>query len=265
MNLSRIPEPKKSLGQHWLADDDSLQAMASALTVQPRDQVLEIGPGLGTLTRVLIDLGAIVTAVEFDRELARDLPKRVKSDRLVVVEQNILSFDYTSLTPDYKVVANIPYYLTSNLIRILSETPNQPIGAALLVQKEVAERAAAGTGGHSLLSISAQYYWDISLGRIVKAELFTPPPKVDSQILILNRRAQPLYGTIDTMLFFQIVRAGFSGRRKTLLNSLSAGLRLDKSAVQALCESASIDSGLRAQALSLDNWYALYGHMQSTR
>jgi len=252
------PITKKSLGQHWLHDSDTLEAIAASAKITDQDTVLEIGPGLGTLTKLLVQQAQNVVAVEFDEALARDLPRRVAASNLEVVSQDILQLDFTQLPPDYKIVANIPYYLTSNLIRIISETTNPPSTAVLLIQKEVAERAAAEPGAMSLLSVTAQYYWEVSLGQVVPAELFTPPPKVDSQILILERRAEPLFEDLDAQQFFRLVKAGFSQKRKTLLNSLSGGLQLEKPKVKAICEAADIDSGRRAQTLSLDDWYALY-------
>jgi 16S rRNA (adenine1518-N6/adenine1519-N6)-dimethyltransferase len=153
------PIPKKSLGQHWLNDPASLKAMCDAAEITTEDTVLEIGPGLGTLTKLLVEQAREVVAVEFDEYLAKMLPQRIQSSSLTVKQQDILSFDYTSLPADYKVVANIPYYLTSNLIRVLSETSNQPSVAVLLIQKEVAERVAAQPGAMSLLSVTAQFYW----------------------------------------------------------------------------------------------------------
>lgn len=250
--------PNKSLGQHWLHDATVLADIAGSADIGPDDIVLEIGPGLGTLTEVLVKEAHEVIAVEFDHTLAVYLPTRVKAPNLRIVESDILKFDLTTLPKDYKVVANIPYYLTSNLIRVLSESSNPPQTAVLLIQKEVAERAAAEAGDMSMLSITAQYYWDITLGNIVPAELFTPPPKVDSQILILERRAEPLFGEIDTKAFFRLVKAGFSQRRKTLLNSLSAGLSLDKTVVKAMGEAVGIDMGRRAQSLTLKEWHKLY-------
>jgi 16S rRNA (adenine1518-N6/adenine1519-N6)-dimethyltransferase len=252
------PIPKKSLGQHWLNDPASLQAMCDAAEVTAEDTVLEIGPGLGTLTKLLIEQAREVVAVEFDEYLARELPRRINSSSLTVKQQDILSFDYTSLPADYKVVANIPYYLTSNLIRVLSETPNQPSVAVLLVQKEVAQRVDAQPGDMSLLSVTAQFYWRTGVGPIVRAELFTPPPKVDSQILIMERRPEPLFPDVDSAKFFRLVKAGFHERRKKLRSSLSGGLHMPKPDVDALLESAGIDPNLRAQALSLDDWYKLY-------
>jgi 16S rRNA (adenine1518-N6/adenine1519-N6)-dimethyltransferase len=252
------PHPKKSLGQYWLQDPDALGAMCDAAEVSAKDTVLEIGPGLGTLTQLLTARAKDVVAVEFDEALAQALPGTVEADNLSTVQHDILKFDLTTLPKNYKIVANIPYYLTSNLIRVISESINQPAVAALLVQKEVAERVAAGPGEMSLLSVSAQFYWDVSTGREVTAELFTPPPKVDSQILILKRRAEPLFAGVDIQAFFQIVKAGFSSRRKTLLNSLSGGLRITKDQAGELLAGAGIDAKLRPQSLSLPHWHALY-------
>lgn len=249
--------PKKSLGQHWLRDSAALQAMCDAAGLRPDDTVLEIGPGLGTLTELLVGRAENVVAVEFDEKLAAGLPRRVQADNLQVIHQDILSFDLTTLPPNYKLVANIPYYLTSNLIRVVSETPNPPAKAVILVQKEVAERVAAKPGGMSLLSVTAQFYWEVTTGREVPAELFEPPPKIDSRILIMERRSHPLFD-VDVRAFFRLVKAGFAQRRKTLLNSLAAGLHMDRVETQKLLEAADIDPTRRAQTLSLDEWHALY-------
>jgi 16S rRNA (adenine1518-N6/adenine1519-N6)-dimethyltransferase len=247
--------PKKSLGQHWLNDPAALQAMAGAAQIQPGDTVLEIGPGQGALTKLLVGRARQVIAVELDENLAAQTARNFPG--VEVVSQDILKFDLTGLPPGYKICANIPYYLTSNLIRVLSESANPPARAALLVQKEVAERAAAQPGRMSLLSVTAQFYWQASLGRIVPAALFTPPPKVDSQILILSKREEPPFDA-DPQDFFRLVKAGFSQRRKTLLNNLSAGLQLDKETVKKKCASAGIDPGRRAQTLSLAEWHSLF-------
>jgi 16S rRNA (adenine1518-N6/adenine1519-N6)-dimethyltransferase len=250
--------PKKSLGQHWLYDEATLDAIIDCAEVQPTDTVLEIGPGLGTLTKRLVKRAQHVTAVEFDRELADRLPNAINNDALDVVHDDILGFDLTKLPLNYKVVANIPYYLTSNLIRVLSESSNPFSTAAILIQKEVAERVTAQPGQMSILSVSAQFYCEVSLGPVVPAELFTPPPKVDSQVLILKYRTQPLFEDIDVKRFFRLVKAGFSQKRKTLVNSLSCGLALEKGEVRRMLEAADITENTRAQALSLDDWYALY-------
>jgi 16S rRNA (adenine1518-N6/adenine1519-N6)-dimethyltransferase len=252
------PVIKKSLGQHWLHDQASLQAMVEAADVSQDDTVLEIGPGLGTLTAQLVKRAGEVIAVEFDETLATALPSRVPATNLTVMHEDILTFDLTRLPADYKVAANIPYYLTSNLLRVLCESPNHFAQAALLVQKEVAERVCAPPGKMSLLSVSVQFYCDVSLGKLVPARLFTPPPKVDSQILKLVYRPRPLFPGVDSKQFFRIVKAGFSQRRKTLLNSLGSGLQLSREQTTAMLHTAGIAPTNRAQNLSLDDWHRLY-------
>ncbi|MCA9327246.1 ribosomal RNA small subunit methyltransferase A [Candidatus Saccharibacteria bacterium] len=251
-------KPKKALGQHWLYDDATLDSICDSADVGEGDHVLEVGPGLGTLTTMLLDRGAYVTAVEFDETLAAKLAKSHQHERLTVVHQDILQFDFTTLPTGYKVVANIPYYLTSNLIRVLCESSNPFSYAALLIQKEVAERVVAEPGQMSLLSVSAQYYCDVSLGAFVPKELFTPPPKVDSQVLELHFRENPLFTDVDTKQFFRLVKAGFSQKRKTLHNSLSSGLHLAKPDALVLLEQADISPSARPQSLSLAQWHALY-------
>lgn len=257
MYMSEL-KPKKSLGQHWLHDIDALQSIVAAADVRAGDIVLEIGPGLGTLTSELCKVATKVLAVEYDDLLATELPYRVPADNLEVQQGDILDFDFTQVPRGYKVVANIPYYLTSNLIRRMCESPNPFSKAALLVQKEVAERVCAGPGQTSLLSISTQFYCHVGLGPLVPAELFTPPPKVDSQVLMLEYRLTPLFKGIDEKKFFRLVKAGFSERRKMLRSSLSGGLGLSKPEADELLAKAGIDGNLRAQALSMEQWHKLY-------
>ncbi len=255
------PQTKKQLGQHWLHDESALHAMCDSAEVSEKDLVIEVGPGLGTLTEKLLETGAEVWALEYDQSLIPGLEKKFLSygsDRLTIQNADILQYDFSVPEPGYKVVANIPYYLTSNLLRRMCESPNHFSMAALLIQKEVAERVCAGSGDMSLLSVSVQFYCHVSRGLIVPAELFTPPPKVDSQILILKHRGQPLFPDVDTKLFFRLVKAGFSERRKKLRSSLSGGLGISKPDAEALLDKAGIDSNLRAQALSLNDWYNLY-------
>lgn len=232
--------------------------MCDAAELAETDTVLEIGPGLGSLTQLLVEGSKQVIAVEFDNNLAETLPATVTADNLKVINSDILTFDFSSLPHNYKIIANIPYYLTSNLIRVISETSNPPTSATILVQKEVAQRVAAKPGDMSILSVTAQYYWEVSLGQIVEAELFTPPPKVDSQILILKRKRNPVVKGTDTTGIFRLVKAGFSQKRKTLLNSLSAGLNQNKYEIAELCKKANINPRRRAQTLSLQEWHDLY-------
>lgn len=256
-----VPATKKSLGQHWLHDQASLEAMCAAADVSPDDLVLEVGPGLGTLTEVLLASGAEVWALEYDESLIPGLQKKFAaydSTKFHVEHTDILQYNFNNPSPGYKVVANIPYYLTSNLLRRMCEAENHFSLAALLVQKEVARRVCAEPGDMSLLSVSVQFYCDASLGLEVPAELFTPPPKVDSQILKLTYRNEPLFPNMDTGRFFHLVRAGFSERRKKLRSSLSGGLSIAKPEAEALLRAAGIDPNLRAQALSLNDWHKLY-------
>lgn len=250
--------PNKKLGQHWLKDAATLEAICEAANLTHDDTVLEIGPGLGDLTRQLIKRAKSVVAVEMDGDLAADLAIQIVADNLLIIRGDILEFDLSQLPAAYKVVANIPYYLTSNLLRNLSESANPPLEMTLLVQKEVAERICAGPGQMSLLAVSVQLYYRPKLGPVVAAELFTPPPKVDSQVVILQKRSKPLFSDVETKLFFRIVKTGFAGRRKKLRGSLSAGLRISKEQADGLLKAADIDGNHRAQELSLQNWHKLY-------
>jgi 16S rRNA (adenine1518-N6/adenine1519-N6)-dimethyltransferase len=255
---------KKELGQHWLHDASTLESICNIAEVGDQDFVLEIGPGLGTLTEHLLAYGATVTAVEFDEDLSVKLQQNageIFSDeaaaKLTIVNEDILKFDLTKLPAGYKVVANIPYYLTSNLVRVLSESANPPSSVTMLIQKEVAERIAAGPGGMSLLSVTAQMYFEPSLGPVVPAEYFSPPPKIDSQVIHLRRRNQPLFKDMDPRAVFRLVKAGFSNRRKTLLNSLAAGMHLSKDDTKALLERAGVNAQARPQELDLEDWLRL--------
>ncbi len=249
--------PQKSLGQHWLHDQASLRAMCEAAQVGPDDTVLEIGPGLGTLTSELIKRAKRVIAVEFDRELARELPQRVPASNLEVIAGDILHFDIMQLPAGYKVVANVPYYITSKIVRLLLESANPPIALALLVQKEVAERMAASPGDMSILAVAVQFYAEPTLGAMVPAVLFTPPPRVDSQIIALKHRRKPLFADIAPREYFRVVRAGFGEKRKMLRNSLSGGLYLGKADVERLLAEAHLAPTARAEELSLENWHDL--------
>jgi 16S rRNA (adenine1518-N6/adenine1519-N6)-dimethyltransferase len=245
----------KSLGQHWLNDLFSLESIIDSVHVSESDTVLEIGPGHGSLTRLLVKRAKKVISVELDRELASNLTKEINAINLEVIESDILKFDFNLLPKDFKVVANIPYYLTSKLFRVLSESSNPFSEAAILIQKEVAERIVAGPGSMSLLSVSVQYFSEARLGIVVPAYLFDPAPKVDSQVVILRRRKNNLFPDLNEKIFFKVVKAGFGQRRKTLSNSLSTGLNLSKDQIENLLQSININPKIRAQELSLKTWH----------
>ena len=261
--MSRDIQAKKSLGQHWLNDAGVLRAMCEAARVAQGDTVLEVGPGQGSLTAMLLEGGAKVVAVELDESLAARLLQRFYGRPFTLNMLSILDFDLSKLPKDYKVVANIPYYLTAHLLRMLCETLHKPNVAVLLVQKEVAERVTARPGDMAALSVLAQFYYEALLGQVVPAKLFSPPPKVDSQILILHKRQEPLFADVDYKQFFHIVKAGFSERRKKLRSSLSGGLGVSKPSAEAMLQKAGIDPNRRAQELSLDEWHELYKQFSS--
>lgn len=249
-----MPTPKKSLGQHWLFDSKSLGSICDSADVSPDDTILEIGPGLGPLTIELTQRAKQVIAVELDEQLARELPARVPAANLKVENTDILQYDLTKLPKGYKVVANVPYYITSALVRHLLESKNPPSLAVMLVQKEVAQRICAEPGQMSILAVSAQLYAEVNLGILVTADKFDPPPKVDSQVVILQARKKPLFKDLDVKKFFRVVRAGFGEKRKTLRNSLSGGLQLSKQDTEVLLDKVGVAQTTRAQQLSLEDW-----------
>lgn len=247
----------KSLGQHWLRDRAVLAHIADLAEVDDVDTVLEIGPGLGTLTSELLRRSEKVVAVEFDAELARKLPGQFPGKNLEVINQDILSFNLDTLPVGYKVVANVPYYITSKIVQQLMTATNKPSIAVLLVQKEVAERLAAKPGDMSILGVSAQLYAHVYLGDVVPAELFTPPPKVDSQVVVLKTRTTPLLQDMTERDFFRVVKAGFSAKRKKLRSSLSGGLGISKDEVEGLLQRANISPDVRAEDLTIGQWQQL--------
>ncbi|MFZ1257869.1 MAG: 16S rRNA (adenine(1518)-N(6)/adenine(1519)-N(6))-dimethyltransferase RsmA [Candidatus Saccharimonas sp.] len=253
----------KSLGQHWLTDRSVLASIAEAAELTKADTVLEIGPGLGTLTSELLRRAGTVVAVEFDEQLAAKLPGQFPGTALSVVHQDILQYNLASLPAGYKVVANVPYYITSKIIQKLLTAPHKPALAVLLVQKEVAERIAAGPGDFSILGISAQLYATVHLGHAVPRQFFTPPPKVDSQVVILRTRPTPLIAAADEKALFRIVKIGFAARRKKLRSSIAAGLGIKKHEAENLLRSASINPALRAQDLAIDEWLNLAKSMST--
>lgn len=249
--------PKKSLGQHWLKDRDVLAHIADEAHITPEDTVLEIGPGLGTLTSELLRRAKNVVAVELDEDLARKLPGQFPGKPLEVVNQDILTFDLRALPENYVVVANVPYYITSKIIQLLTTATNKPRAIVLLIQKEVAERLAAEPGDMSILAVSAQIFAKVRLGDVVPAALFTPPPKVDSQVVILEMREEPLVEADLEKQFFRIVKAGFVAKRKKLRSSLSSGLHISKQDAEVLLQKHGISPDNRAEDLTIQDWLAL--------
>ncbi len=246
--------PKKSLGQHWLTDKKSLENIINLAGINKTDTVLEIGPGTGELTKLLSAQAKQIIAVELDSKLVEHLIK-LKLPNLIIENINILNFNFEK-AKDYKLVANIPYYLTGKIIRLISETSNRPKLAVLLVQKEIADKLTATAGNLSILGLTCQYFWQVKKGPIITADKFDPPPKVNSQIVKLT----PIIPTLSNekqKALFRLIRIGFSSKRKTLLNNLSSGYRVDKQTIESVLSLASIDKNRRAQTLSANEWISV--------
>ena len=249
--------PNKGLGQNFLQDNHVLQKIVSAADLGPAEAVLEIGPGLGSLTRYLALSARSVTAVELDRKLFPALESVLSPYKNVrLVQGNILKLNPAELmaTPGYIVVANIPYYITSMVIRHLLEAKQRPRRLVLTVQKEVAERICADAGGMSLLALSVQVYGRPVIGTYIPADAFYPPPKVDSAVLCIEIYPHPIIPADRLDKFFILIKAGFSQKRKTLRNALSGGLRIAPVESEALLSAAGIDPQRRAETLNLEEW-----------
>ncbi len=253
-------QPKKSLGQNFLFDPYLLQSIVECAGVKSDLSVLEIGPGLGSLTRHLALAARQVVAVELDQNLIPVLCEVVRGYKNVkVLHGDILEQELVQIMGDeaFVVVANIPYYITSALLRHLLEAPIKPLRLTLTVQKEVAERICAPAGKSSLLSLSVQVYGHPQVMMHIPAGSFFPPPKVDSSVLRVDLFSQPLIQTDDIDLFFYLAKAGFQQKRKTLRNALSSGLHRPANEVDGILSGAEINPMRRAETLSLDEWRKL--------
>lgn len=249
---------KKHLGQHWLFDGPSLQAIIDAAGLKPTDTVLEVGPGRGPLTEQLSQTVKQVVAVEKDEDLVPTLKVQfILQENVEIVQADIMYYDLSELPAGYKVVANIPYYLTSAIIRLLMESNNPPSSLVLLIQKEVAERICAKPGQMSVLAVSVQLYAKAEYISTVTKDKFQPPPKVDSAILRLTRLTEPKID-VEPEKFMRLVKAGFGEKRKTIRNSMAGGLRMNAGEVGMLLKKAGISDTARAQELSFEQWYQLY-------
>lgn len=250
-------KPRKSLGQNFLLDEGALAKVAAAAELTPNDTVLEIGPGLGSLTRHLAQAAARVVAVELDQNLLAPLEYVLAGyPNVEIVHGDILDLQPSTLNlpTGYKVVANIPYYLTSAVLRHLLEAQARPDRLVLTVQKEVAQRLCATPGAMSLLAVSVQFYSEPRIVARLSAGAFYPQPEVDSAVVRLDVRARPAVDVPETDAFFRVVKAGFSQKRKQLRNALGAGLGLSSEAIEALLAQAGIDPKRRAETLTLDEW-----------
>lgn len=247
----------KRLGQNFLQDHFALEKIATAAEIQADDCVLEIGPGLGSLTRYLAVCARQVTAVELDPDLLNPLKAVLTPHPNVrIVHGDILDLRVADLVDQsgYIVAANIPYNITSAIIRHLLESDPKPRRIVLTIQKEVAERICAKPGDLSLLALSVQVYGSPSIQAKIPAGAFHPIPNVDSAILRIDIYDQPLVSAEMLSTFFKLIKAGFSQKRKTLRNSLSSGLHIKPQDAETLLNKSNIDPMRRAETLSIAEW-----------
>jgi 16S rRNA (adenine1518-N6/adenine1519-N6)-dimethyltransferase len=259
---------RKRLGQHFLVDEDVLKAILDAAELSPTDTVIEVGPGLGVLTRELAGQAGWVITIELDGRLADALKKSLDSfDNVVVINQDVLGTnprellqtraEFPEVLRPYKVVANLPYYITSPVLRHFLEASVKPETMIVMVQKEVAEAIVAGPGQRSLLSISVQFYGKPGIVDYVPASAFYPPPEVDSAVLKIDVYSRPPV-EVNEEEFFRLVRAGFTAARKQAVNSLAQGMQMPKDDVLKLLEKAEIVPQRRAETFTLEEWAKLW-------
>jgi len=247
----------KRLGQNFLQDPHALKKIADLAEIHPTDTVLEIGPGLGSLTRYLAAAAQEVVAVELDEKLFPPLEAVIAPySNVQLVHGDILDIEPKEFVEQggYLVVANIPYYITSAVIRHLLESDPKPRRIVLTIQKEVAERICAGPGDMSLLALSVQVYGQPQVATHISAGAFFPAPKVDSSVLVVDIYPKPLVAANLLDTFFLLIKAGFSQKRKKLRNSISAGIHQSPAEAEKLLQAADIDPQRRAETLSLEEW-----------
>lgn len=249
--------PRKRLGQNFLRETSFLDRILSAAEISAHDDVLEIGAGTGILTAALSEAARRVVAIELDDSLYKALAIRFRDSSVTALHGNALDLDPCEhFDGPYKLVANIPYYITGLLVRKFLEATCQPIALVLMVQREVAERMAAAPPKLNLLGVSVQYYAQVKIVARVPRGAFYPPPKVDSAIVRLTPVARG-ESEADRASFFAVVRAGFSTRRKQLVNSLANGLEIERSRTLALLAESEVSPQARAETLTVGQWQRL--------
>lgn len=260
--------PDKRLGQNFLVDGSALRRIVQIAQIEPSDAILEIGPGLGSLTRLLAAAAHSVVAIELDPRLIQ--PLKVILDPFTnvdIIEGDILKVDLARLLTrigssgarrdGYLVVANIPYYITSAVIRRLLDADPRPRRVVLTLQREVAERITAGPGQMNLLALSVQIYGSPQIAATIPAGAFFPSPQVDSAVVRVDIYPGPLISQQHLDTFFRLAKAGFSQKRKTLRNAMSGGLHMPPGKVSSMLVTAGVDPQRRAETLSLAEWARL--------
>lgn len=252
--------PNKTYGQNFLMDEIVLQDMVDVADVKSTDTVIEVGPGIGNLTKFLLERAKNVIAIEKDPQfipVLNSLKKKYKNFSYVMADA--LEVNFTDLAPsgDYKVVANIPYYATGKLVQKFIQANPKPISLTLLMQKEVAENITSKPGNLNLLAISVQLFADAKLATIVPAKSFYPAPKVDSAVINITLHRKPVFKLKDQVKFFKILRACFTGKRKQIHNTLTNNFGLKKELVEKLLIDNNLDPSLRPQQLTIEQWIKL--------
>lgn len=256
---------KKSLGQNFLTNSSVIDHIVDASNISEDDVVIEIGPGQGILTEALAQKAQRVIAIELDDRLIPLLKKRfLHNDYVTIIHGDVLHMNIAQLIDEqkigdcgYKVVANIPYYITAPIIRLFLELSVSPKEIVLMVQKEVGKRLTATPGAMSVLAVSAQYYAYVKYLFTVPRTDFDPVPAVDSAVIQLTMKNEKLKTSHDTKSFFRTVKIGFSAKRKTLVNNFANGYHKDKKDIEEILRVCNIDVRARAQELSLEQWHKL--------
>ncbi len=247
---------KKSLGQNFLKSAEAVRDIISAAALSPADIVIEIGPGKGVLTKKLLENTGRVIAIEKDSRLIPILKEIFKHDsdsgKFEIREEDILESDPSTFPKPYKIVANIPYYITGALVRKFLETPHQPSRMVLLLQKEVAQRIVARDKKESILSISVKAFGTPKYIATVKAKYFSPEPKVDSGILLIENISKDFFNDISEDHFFKIVKSAFAHKRKMALGNLKE--LYSNEILESAFEKAGIQKTARAEDISLEQW-----------
>lgn len=257
--------PNKSFGQNLLIDRSVLQKIVDAAEIEASDQLLELGAGTGVLTRELARHARRVVAVELERDMLTLLAKTTRNyPNVELIVRNLLFLDPTEVFGEepYKLVANLPYYITAPTFRHFLESANAPRLIVVMVQQEVAQRIVAAPGDFSLLAVSIQFYGRPQIVAHVPSGAFYPAPKVDSAILRIEVHDQVPLSIEERNRVFRVVQAGFSARRKQLHNALTSGLHHKKEDVRAWLAAANIDPSRRAETLSIEEWIQLWREIE---
>jgi 16S rRNA (adenine1518-N6/adenine1519-N6)-dimethyltransferase len=254
-------KPNKTFGQNFLLDEIVLQDMVDVAKVNDKDTVIEVGPGITNLTKFLLDKAGQVVAIEKDDQfisLLNSLKK--KNKHFSYIKDDVLLVDLEELTKDfsdYKVVANIPYYVTGKIIQKFLAAKNKPQSMTMLMQKEVAQNLTAKPGNLNLLAISVQLHGEAKLVEVVPARSFFPAPKVDSAVVHIELYKKPKYKVEDEKFFYKVLKACFMGKRKQIHNTLTNNLGLDKKNVEDILQQCGIQPTTRPQQLSIAQWLDL--------